>query len=80
MTAEGVEGAGGEQYAVLAPVLADEIRMYGHAHGSWLPIHLARHLVKQMELAGWRVTPPVNDGPDELGSAAVNLATTWSDL
>lgn len=66
--------------AALAPMLADEIRMYGHAHGSWLPIHLARHLVEQLEAAGWIITPPINDDTDELRSATVALTTSWSDL
>lgn len=28
----------------VAPILADEIRMFAHAHGQWLPLDLARHL------------------------------------
>lgn len=36
----------------------DEIRMYGHAYGTWLPIDLARNLTKQLQEMGWRVTPP----------------------
>jgi hypothetical protein len=37
-----------EERTSLAPVIADEIRMFAHAHGSWLPLDLARHIEKQV--------------------------------
>lgn len=47
-----------DEFDALTGVLADEIRMYAHAHGSWLPIDLARNLAKQLRESGWHVTPP----------------------